>query len=139
MKHYVLGNMMPNTNQFHAFVKEKTAASDFNRQTIAYKAVYSLFQGASSLYKSLEFCTSERLPVFVDAKKYLSRAQEHDLVALTALHILAMVNSDVEQIVDQDPVVLEHEKSVLKAALKLFRDTAQATHNALGNPRWIDD
>lgn len=113
MKHYILGNMMPNTNQFHAFVKDRTEVDDFNRQTIAYKAVYSLFQSASSLYKSLEFCTSERLSVFVDAKKYLSPAQEHDLVALTALHVLALINSEVGQIIDQDPIVSEHERTKL--------------------------
>jgi hypothetical protein len=75
----------------------------------------------------------------VDAKKYLTPAQERDLVALTALNVLAICNSDMEPIINQDPIASEKEKEVLKLAVKLFRDTAQATYNALGNPRWIDE
>jgi hypothetical protein len=49
------------------------------------------------------------------------------------------LNSDIETIINQDPVASDKEKEVLKLALKLFKDTAHATYNAVGNPRWIDD
>ncbi len=45
----------------------------------------------------------------------------------------------MEAFVNQDPIALDKEKEVLKLAVKLFRDTAQATYNAVGNPRWIDE
>jgi hypothetical protein len=137
MKRYILPSMMPNSNQFHSFIKEKT--SSCNTQSAAYKVVHRLFANAEKMYRTLNFFTAENLSVFSESQKCLSPTQEHDLVALTALYVSDLLDSEIYQIIEQDSAVSDEEKAILKAAVGLFKDTAQAVHNALGNPRWIDE
>lgn len=127
--------MMPNGNQFSSLVRDEI--SENGHKSLGYKAVYDLFQASERIYKALDSCTSEGLAVFKSAGCYLTPQQERDAVALAVLCIMALNNGELYSRVNQDPDLLPEEKTILKMALKSFSDTIQATHHALGLPRWV--
>ena len=136
MKHYTPLRIKPNKSQFYDFTKGQTL-SDTAQQSAAYHAVAHLFEVAESLWRSLNFYTTENLAVFVDAGKYLTPAQEHDLVSLTAHYVQNLSSGSLGLVIANDPSLTDEERAVLRNALKLFSETASATAIALGNPRWV--
>jgi hypothetical protein len=136
MKQYIPKRMQPNTNQFYSFVKNKL--SEQGMQSPAGLAVRHLFHIAETLYNTLAFHTNESLGVFVDAKRYLSPTQEHDLVTLTTNYVVALNTSEIRGIVNQDRSISEEDRAILRSALELYDTTAQASSFALGNCRWIE-
>lgn len=128
--------MQPNKNQFYSFIKDKL--SEQGMQSPAGLAVRHLFEAAETLYNSLAFHTNERLTVFVDAGQYLTPTQEHDLMALTAGYVAQINTSAIYEIINRDLSISENDRSILKLALELYRNTAQTSSIALGNPRWIE-
>jgi hypothetical protein len=136
MKQYAPKRIQPNTNQFYSFIKDKL--SEQGMQSPAGLAVRHLFQAAEALYNSLAFHTSEQLAVFVHAGQYLTSAQEHDLIALTANYVAALNTFEIHEIVNRDLSISEDDRSLLKLALELYDNTAKTSSIALGNPRWIE-
>jgi hypothetical protein len=136
MKQYVPLRIQPNTHQFYAFVKDKL--SEQGMQSTAGLVVGHLFQAAEALYHTLNFHTSEQLGVFVDAGRYLTPVQEHDLVALTTAYVVALHTQEIYEIIKRDQSITEDDRSVLMSALELYNNTAKASSTALGNPRWIE-
>lgn len=136
MRQFAPKRIQPNTNQFYSFIKDKL--SEQGMQSPAGLAVRYLFQVAEALYSSLAFHTSEQLGVFVDAGRYLTSLQEHDLVALTANYVVALNTFEIHEIINRDQSISEDDRSLLKLALELYDNTAKASSIALGNPRWIE-
>jgi hypothetical protein len=136
MKRYAPKRIQPNSNQFYSFTQDKL--SEQGKQSSAGLVVRHLFQAAQDLYNSLAFHTSEQLSVFIDAGRYLTPAQEHDLVALTANYVVTLNSFEIREIVNRDQSISEEDRSVLKLALGLYDNTARATSIALGNPQWIE-
>lgn len=89
------------------------------------------------MYKHLDSLTSESLTLFDDAD-YLTETQEHDLVALTAVYVGNLRTQTIHDAVEQDTVLTDSEKVVLRAALENFRASAASATAALGNPRWVE-
>lgn len=136
MKQYTPKRIEPNTHQFYSYIKDKL--SDKGLQSPAGLAVRHIFQAAEAIYHSLAFLTNEQISVFVDAHKYLTPLQEHDLVSLTANYVALLSNDAIYQIVQCDETISEEDRATLKSALDLYSQTARATCIALGNPRWIE-
>ena len=137
MKHYTPLRIKPNSSQLRDFLKDQTL-SEAAQQSAAYRAVEHVFSVAESLWRALNFQTTENLAVFVDAGKYLTPTQEHDLVSLTASYIQALNSTSLNLIIADDSSITDEERAVLRSALKLFSETASATAIALGNPRWVE-
>jgi hypothetical protein len=129
--------MKSGTNQFFEAVKDKI--SDEGKQSLAYKAVYGLFEQAQSFYRKLDFTTSENISHFKTSGKYLSQRQEHDAVALTALYIRDLRTSLIDELVKEDTVINESERQILEVALEFYKTTCEANYSILGNPKWIDE
>jgi hypothetical protein len=119
------------------FMKDKSL-SQAAYGSMAYKSVYQLFETAQSFYRTLESTTSSSRYVFTESQQYLTALQEHDLVALTAQYVAKLGNSWIQYIVENDPAVTDDERATLKLAIDLFRNTADTTVAALGEPRWLD-
>lgn len=136
MKQYAPKSIQPHTNQLYSFIKDNL--SEQGMQSPAGLAVRHLFQAAEALYSLLAFHTNEQLTVFVNAKQYLTPTQEHDLVALTAKYVTTLNTIEINQIVNRDTSISEEDRSVLKSALELYRNTANTSAISLGNPRWIE-
>jgi hypothetical protein len=137
MKQYTPRRIHPNMHTLETFMKDK-GLSQAAYGSMAYKAVYQLFETAQSFYSTLESTTGSSLYVFTESQQYLTALQEHDLVALTARYVAQLGNSWIQYIVENDPVVTDDERVILESAIKLFRNTADTTVAALGDPRWID-
>jgi hypothetical protein len=136
MKHYKVRSVQPTLNQLHPCLKGKL--SNAGEQSPAYYAVYSLFESAEALYRTLDSHTSNSLAIFRDAGRYLTLQQEHDLMALTALYAAAINTQWLQRIVDQDSALTESDRAVLKSALELYKTTTEATCAALGVPTWLE-
>lgn len=137
VKYFNPKTMKPDTNQFHEAVKDKI--SDSGRQSLAHKAVLNLFGQAQSLYKTLDFVTSQNLAHFKSANKYLSQRQENDAISLTAIYAGNLRTQFIHDLVKQDTTINDQERLVLEMTLDLYKATCEANYGALGNPRWIDD
>jgi hypothetical protein len=137
MKQYNPLRIKPNANTLCDFLQEQTL-SQHAHQSLAYKAVYQLFETATSFYKTLDFFTNPSLSTFIDNKKYLTALQEHDLIALTSHYIMNLGGTGVRDIVANDPGIGEDDRKILMAAIQLFYASAEATATALGNPCWIE-
>jgi len=113
--------------------------SESARRSASYRAVSGLFAMAEGLWHSLNFHTSENLAVFVDAKRYLTATQEHDLVSLTSSYASSLVSaSNVGFIINDDTALSDAERAIFSEAVQLFSQTASTTAIALGRPRWIE-
>lgn len=128
---------MPNSSQFHRFINGRMGEDA--KKSCAYKAVQFLFEMSNSMYSNLDTYTGEQLTIFVERGDYLSTNQERDLVAMIALSIRSFPRNYIDSIIDSDWTCSETEKAVLKSAVQLFFDTAQANCTTLGNPQWLKD
>lgn len=128
MKYFQPKNMKPHTNQFYAAVKDKISAE--GQKSLAYRAVYDLFQQAQSLYGNLDAVTSS---------KHLSQRQEHDAVALTAMHVRDIRTQFIHDLVTEDQTINDSERQVLQMTLEIYKTVCEANHSTLGNPRWVDN
>jgi hypothetical protein len=137
MKQYAPRRIHPNVNMLDKFMKDKSF-SQSAYSSMAYKAVYQLFETAQSFYGTLESATSSNMSVFVESQQYLTALQEHDLVALTAQYVTQLNNVGIQYIVANDPTVTDDERTILKSAIEIFRNSADTTVAALGHPRWVD-
>jgi hypothetical protein len=135
MKQYQPLRIQPNTHQFYNFVKDRLSPA--GTESAAYAAVLHLFQLAEGFYKTLDFHTSEQLAAFVDAGKYLTPAQEHDLIAITAHYIQGIETTTIRKIVEMEQLS-DGDRAVLYSALELFKSTADTSRAAVGRPRWVD-
>ncbi|GAB4350541.1 MAG: hypothetical protein OHK0047_44520 [Leptolyngbyaceae cyanobacterium] len=135
MKSYTPLRMLPSTNQFHEWTRDMRQEV---RQSSAYFAVFHLYLVTTSLYRTLNDCTSERLSHLVSANAYLTPRQEHDAIALIAACVASLDTLNILNIVKSDATITEEERAILLGAVKSWKDVSMATHNALGNPRWID-
>jgi hypothetical protein len=137
MKQYAPHRIHPNVHTLDKFMKDNSL-SQSAYSSMAYKAVYQLFETAQNFYGTLESMTSSNMSVFIENQQYLTALQEHDLVALTAQYISQLNNSGIQHIVANDPSITDDERTILKSALKLFSSNADTTIAALGHPRWIE-
>ncbi|PSB21881.1 hypothetical protein C7B65_00175 [Phormidesmis priestleyi ULC007] len=136
MKYYQPRHIKPSTNQFYESVKDRL--SEAGQRSAAYQAVLHLFKTSKSLYRTLDFYTSETLAVFVDSNKYLTVAQEHDLVSLTSLYVSSIDCQEIHNIVDTDQTITEDDRTTLKTVLNLYKTIAETSSASLGQPRWIE-
>jgi hypothetical protein len=133
MKQYQPLRIQPNTHQLSNFMKDRLSPSA--AQSTAYAAVLHLFQLAEGFYKTLDFHTSEQLAVFVDAGKYLTPTQEHDLISITAHYIQGIDTTMIQKMIE---LISENDRAVLYSALELFKSTSDTSRSAVGRPRWVD-
>lgn len=136
MKYFNPKGMKPNTNQFHEVVKGRI--SDTGQQSIAYRAVASLFEQAQSIYRTLGFVTEHNLAHFKDGK-YLTQLQERDSVALTAMYVGNLKTQFFQDVVKRDTTISDQERLVLEMALEVYRTSSESNYATLGNPRWIEE
>jgi hypothetical protein len=136
MKQYNPLRVNPNTHQFHELVKDKLSKSAFD--TSAYRATLSLFNTAENIYRSLNHLTNPQNAVFVDAGRYLTPTQEHDLMVVTAAAVEQIDTSIAIALIKIEPSLLPEERNCLLSAVECFTSTARITAAALGNPRWIE-
>lgn len=129
--------MKPNTNQFHEAVKDKISSE--GQKSVAYQVVYNLFVQAQSLYKTLDFVTSEQISLFKKTEKYLTHRQENDAIALTAMYAGNLRTEFIDRLVKEDASISDLERLTLQMTLEIYKTTCDANYGALGNPRWIDD
>jgi hypothetical protein len=136
MKQFRVKEMMPNVSQFYALTRDRI--STLGTQSISYKLVHSLFKSSENIYRILDFFTSEGLSKFQEAGRYLTAAQERDLVSMISHCIQNIETYTIQEMVMQDAGISEAERAVLLMTLQGFRDTIQATVRALGQPKWIE-
>jgi hypothetical protein len=136
MKHYRPLAMKPDLRQFYEQADDSFLAT--TKELPAYQVVHSLFATSEKLYRNLNHLTSEQLSVFVDAGKYLTRAQEHDLVALVT-SLVSQLDIDLAvKLVEQEERLSTSERARLLSIVEIFKSTVQATTAALGHPQWIE-
>ncbi|MCY7276631.1 MAG: hypothetical protein LH702_23575 [Phormidesmis sp. CAN_BIN44] len=136
MKRYQLKRINPCTSQFYESVKDHL--SEEGQRSAAYQAVLHLFRMSETIYRTLDSHTSETLSIFTDSNKYLTAAQEHDLVSLTSLYISSIDCQGIHSIVDADQTITEDDRTTLKTVLKLYETIAETSSASLGRPRWIE-
>lgn len=137
MKHYNPKRMKPNLDQFLNAVKDKISES--GQRSLAYKAVKALFEQAETLYKTLDFMTSENAAQFTSTGKYLTQRQESDAVALTAMYVGLLKNQLLYELIQQDSALNEQERQVLGMVVEIYKAACEANYATLGNPRWVDE
>lgn len=135
MRHYNPKTMKPNAHQFHQIAGDKI--SEKGKASLAFRLVHDLYQMSEKLYKTLDIMTSENLSQFKDAD-YLKPAQEHSLVALTAIYAGDLRTQTIHDVVDNDTTITDVERSILRNALENYKLCAESVHAALGNPRWAE-
>lgn len=136
MKQYNPLRVNPNSHQFHELVKDKLSKSAFD--TEAYRAALSLFTTSENLYRSLNHLTGEQNAVFVNAGRYLTPTQEHDLMVITAAAVAQIDTNIAIALVRSDASLSPEERTCLLSVIECFTSTARVTAAALGNPRWIE-
>jgi hypothetical protein len=129
--------MKPDTNQFFEAVKGKI--SDEGQKSLAYRTVYGLFGKAQSIYRKLDFVTSESISHFKTSGKYLTQRQEQDAVALTVMYLRDLRTPLIHDLVKEDTTLNEAERQILEMTLEIYKTTCEANYSMLGNPKWIDD
>ncbi|MBD1875788.1 hypothetical protein H6F75_20090 [Nodosilinea sp. FACHB-131] len=129
--------MKPNTNQFYEAVKDKISPE--GQKSVAYQAVQNLFVQAQSLYRILDFVTSEQIAHFKKAEKYLTHRQENDAITLTVMYARELRTDIIDKLVKEDTSISDLERLTLQMILEIYKTTCDANYGVLGNPRWIDD
>jgi hypothetical protein len=137
VKHFNPKTMKPDFSQFSNAVNGKI--SEEGRKSMAYKAVADLFQRAQSMYSLLNDMTAENLSHFKSAGNYLTKRQEQDAIALTAMYVGNLRTQFIHDLVKEDSALTDSDRQVLEMALELYKATCEANYGALGNPRWVDD
>lgn len=128
MKYFQPKSMKPNITQFQTVISGKI--SNEGQNSLAYKSVYGLFEQAQYLYRDLDSTTNST---------NLTRQQEYDAVALTALYVKNLRTQTIHDLVASDPAINGTERQVLHMTLEVYKATCEANHSVLGHPKWIND